>query len=142
MALKINYIAKESSKMKKLFFIIITILSIKFSQSQSPVPIAEISKHVGDSVKVEGKVFGTRYFPDSKNTPTLINIGGAYPNQLLTVVIYGDDRKNFKSAPEEYFKDKEVVITGKVEMYHGKPQIIVHDAKGIQESRLVEEQKN
>lgn len=127
--------------MKKLLLIIITILTVKISSSQTAIPLSEVSKHVGDSVKVEGKVYGTRHFPDSKNTPALINIGTGFPNQLLTVVIYGDDRKNFKAQPEEYFKDKEVVVTGKVELYHGKPQIVVHDAGGIKE-RVVEEQKN
>lgn len=135
--MQMDYIAEETFTMKKLLFIAITILSVKLSLSQTTIQLSEISKHVGDSVQVEGKVFGTRYFADSKNSPTLINIGAAFPNQLLTVVIYGDNRKNFKSAPEDFFKDKVVVVTGKVELYHGKPQIIVHDANGIKKSTMV-----
>lgn len=132
-----NYIAEESFRMKRLLFIIVTILSVKLSLSQTTIQLSEISKHVGDSVQVEGKVYGIRYFADSKNAPTLINIGAAFPNQLLTAVIYGEDRKNFKSAPEDFFKDKIVLVTGKVELYHGKPQIVVHDANGIKESTMV-----
>jgi DNA/RNA endonuclease YhcR with UshA esterase domain len=125
---------------KKFFFIIIAILGVKLSQSQTVVQLPDISNHIGDSVKVEGKVYSTRYLADSKGSPTLINIGAAYPNQLLTVVIYGDDRKNFTSSPE-FFKDKEVVVTGKVESYRGKPQIIVHDSSQIEVRQPVEEIK-
>src|SRR5215212_2069661 len=89
-----------------LFFISFSVFS------QQTLKPEEVSKHVGDSVRVIGKVYSIRHFTDAKNAPTLINIGAAYPNQLFTVVIYGDDRKNFKTPPEEYFKDKTVWING------------------------------
>lgn len=100
--------------------------------AQQKIELSDISKHVGDSVAVVGKISGMRYFPDGKNAPTLVNIGGAFPNQLLTVVIYGDDRKNFKPTPEEVLNGKLVEIKGKVELYRDRPQIIVKDEGGIQ----------
>jgi hypothetical protein len=32
--------------------------------SQTTINLNELSKHVGDSVQVEGKVYSTRYLPD------------------------------------------------------------------------------
>lgn len=124
--------------MKKLLLVIVAIVTINISQGQTVVRLSEISKHVNDSVRVEGMVYGVRYFPDSKNAPTLVNIGAAFPNQLLTVVIYGDDRKNFTSPPEEMFKDKQVTVTGRVVLYRDKPQIVVHGPADIE----VHEMKN
>lgn len=80
---------------------------------------------MGDSVKVCGKVYGIKYLEQAKNSPTLINIGGAYPNQLLTVVIWGDVRKEFEKTPEELFTDKNVCVVGKIEIFKGKEQVVI-----------------
>lgn len=117
--------------MRKILFIIAFFCISIVGFSQKEISLAQVTQHVGDSVIVLGKVADARYFSEGKNAPTLLNIGAAFPNQQLTVVIYGDDRKNFTQAPETYFKDKMVVITGKVELYKGKPQIVVKNADGI-----------
>ncbi len=99
--------------------------------SQKMIKLEDVSKHVGDSVRVCGKVYGIRYMEQAKNSPTLINIGGAYPNQKLTVVIFGDVRKKFEKTPEELFKDKEICVTGRIEMYKGKEQVVVGERGNI-----------
>jgi hypothetical protein len=66
-------------------FFLILLLSATITFSQTTIKLEEISKHVGDSVKVCGKVYGIRYLEQSENSLTFINIGGSYPNQLLTV---------------------------------------------------------
>ncbi|MFC0776009.1 hypothetical protein [Terrimonas alba] len=95
------------------------------SLAQAPIKLEDVSKHVGDSVKVCGKVYGIRYLEQAKNSPTFINVGGAYPNQLLTIVIWGEVRKKFEKTPEELFTDKEVCVVGKIELYKGKEQVVV-----------------
>src|SRR5687767_64710 len=113
----------------KQFAILFLFTFLSFTAfAQQDIRLEDVSKHVGDSVTVTGKIFGIRYFADGKNAPTLINIGGAFPNHLLTVVIYGDDRKNFQPSPEELLKDRTVVIKGKIELYRDRPQIVVKDA--------------
>ena len=69
---------------------------------------------------------------NAKGQPTLINLGAAYPNQLLTVVIWEDLRKQFDKTPEELFKDKEICITGKIELYRDKPQIVIRSKEQVQ----------
>ena len=118
--------------MKQLAILFSFVLFAVSASAQKEIKAEDASKHVGDSVTLTGKIFGIRYFADSKNAPTLINIGGAFPNQLLTVVIYGEDRKNFQPSPEELLKDRTVVIKGKVELYRDRPQIVVKDPAGIQ----------
>lgn len=72
-----------------------------------------------------GQVYDTYYASRSENTPTFLNIGAKYPNQLLTVVIWADVRKLLNNKPEEEYLNKRVCIMGKVELYKDKPQIVI-----------------
>lgn len=99
--------------------------------NESTVNLEEVASHVGKNVSVCGKIFTGRYLSYANNKPTLLNMGAAYPNQLLTVVIYGNDRTNFSEAPESFYMNKEVCVTGKVEMYNNKPQIVIHNKEQI-----------
>ena len=60
-----------------------------------------------------------------KNSPTFLNVDASYPSQALTVVIWEDTRKKFEKSPEELFADKNVCVTGRVEVFKEKPQIVV-----------------
>ena len=103
------------------------------SFSQINIKLEDVGKHVGDTVKVCGKVYGVRYLETTKNQPTFLNVGASFPKQVLTVVIWSDVRKQFEKAPELLFADKEVCITGKVEVYKGKVQIVVRERKHLSE---------
>lgn len=99
--------------------------------AQKSIKLEDVGQHVGDSVILTGKVFGGRYFANSEGAPTLLNIGAAYPNQLLTVVIRGAARKELAGAPEKDLLNKEIRVSGKVELYKGKPQVVVYSASQV-----------
>ena len=44
--------------------------------------------------------------------PTFLNLGASYPDNPLTIVIFCDDRKNFKQPSEEFYENKNVCVTG------------------------------
>jgi micrococcal nuclease len=94
--------------------------------SQTTVSLDEVNNHIGDSITVCGKVYSTRYLVSAKGSPTFLNLGAAYPNQKLTVVIWSKVRNQFESLPEEMFDQKDVCVTGKIETYKGKPQIVIN----------------
>jgi hypothetical protein len=110
--------------------LVLALLSLCFMNSygQTEVKLEQLKNHVGDTVKVKGKIYGARYLETAKNTPTLINVGGAYPNQLLTIVIWGYVKKEFDYDPGDKKNVGGIaVVTGKVELYKEKPQIVVND---------------
>ena len=116
--------------MKYLFLCLLTLHSYAASsQKQVEINLMEVSNHVGDSVKVCGVVASARHVTTVDNTPTFLNLGNAYPNQLLTVVIWDDVRKQFTYKPEEYLLNKQVCVLGRVELYKGKAQIVIHSDK-------------
>jgi len=115
---------------KKIALIVSLLFSLENVSAQDIQP-KDAVKYIGQTVTVCGKVYGGKYLSTVKNTPTFLNMGAAYPNQLLTIVIWGDARKNFTYAPEEKLKNKTVCVTGKVEVFKGKPQIITQNESQI-----------
>ncbi len=95
------------------------------------ITIEEAPKHVGEMVKVCTKIYGGKYIESSK-APTLLNAGADYPDNPLTLVIWSDKRANFKNPPEVFYKGKDVCVTGKVQLYKGKPEIVVTAEEQIQ----------
>ena len=112
--------------MKKTVALVILLGLYIVSFAQKEVKLEDISKYVGDSVTVEGPVKGGRYMANAKGTPTLLNMGNTYPNQLLTLVVWGDQRSNFKTAPEDAYLNKTVRVHGKVILFHDKPEIVIY----------------
>ncbi|MBS1509502.1 MAG: hypothetical protein JST86_01580 [Bacteroidetes bacterium] len=117
--------------MKQTLLLMAGLLIALLSYSQTEIKLEEVSKHVGDSVKVCGKIYGGIFLERSSGTPTFLNVGGAYPNNPLTIVIWADVRKQFEQKPEEFYKDKAVCVYGKIELYKDKPQIVLHQVKQL-----------
>jgi hypothetical protein len=117
--------------MKYILSLLIVLAISCPAKSQTEIKIEELSSHIGDSVTVCTKIYGGIFLDRSKGTPTLLNAGGTYPNAPLTLLIWADVRQSFKEAPETYYKDKDVCITGKVILYKDKPEIIIYAEKQI-----------
>ena len=103
------------------------------AQAVRTIPATEAAKHIGDSVTICDKVDGARWLENAKNAPTFLNVAGAFPNQAFTIVIWEDVRKQFAYKPEEKLLDKKVCVTGRLEEYKGKPQIVLHQAAQLKE---------
>ncbi|GAA4321821.1 hypothetical protein GCM10023149_21850 [Mucilaginibacter gynuensis] len=86
------------------------------------IKLSEVNKAIGDSVTVAGKVFGSKDI----GSMVLINLGAAYPKQLLTVVFKGN------AKPLAVGLDgKTIAVSGKVSSFKGKPQILVTEAEQL-----------
>jgi len=95
---------------------------------------AMLLAHAGETGIVEGVVVRTYYARSSKGQPTFLNFHDPYEG-YFTAVIWGEDRDKFPSAPETYYQDKMVRITGLIETYKGAPEIVLTDPAQI---RVVE----
>ena len=115
--------------MKKLAFILfIGFASVK-SYAQTTISAKDAAKHVGETVTIADKIYGGKFLAGPGLT--LLDMGGAHPNEALTVLIKGDDRKKFSGEPEVIFKGKAVTVTGTIIDYKGKPEIVVTEATQI-----------
>jgi len=102
------------------------------ASAQTTITAKEVSSHKGEVVTVVDKVYGTKLI--AATSMTILDVGGYYRNQTLTIVIKGADRAKF-NQPEQYFKGKQIVVTGEVMDYKGKPEIIVNDTTQLKIKR-------
>ncbi|MBS1525332.1 MAG: S1/P1 nuclease [Bacteroidetes bacterium] len=84
----------------------------------------DLAAHTGENVKVCSKVYGHKDF----GSMVLVNMGGAYPNSLFTIVLRGDAK-----SLGESLDGKSICVTGQVIDYKGKPEIEVKDKTQITE---------
>lgn len=112
-----------------LILLFLAFASVGYSQVE--VNATTIKDHIGDSVKYCGKVVTARLMDRMNNAPAFLNIDGAYPNQVFTVVIWKQDREKFKESPEKFYLNKDVCIYGKVETFKEQVQIILRSESQI-----------
>lgn len=88
---------------------------------------AEAVNHIGQEVVVQGQV---SQIGSSERSHTLfVNFGGRYPNHVFTAVIFS---KNLQSFPEaRSWEGKVIKVRGKVQVYRGKPEIVLERAEQV-----------
>jgi hypothetical protein len=118
--------------MKQLLTFISLLFLFASTSAQTKISAKDAPTHIGETVTVCDKVYSTKLIDGSNMT--LLNLGGYYPNQLLTVVIKGADRSKFKDAPESFYKDKNICVTGKIVDYKGKPEIVISGPDEVKEN--------
>lgn len=111
--------------MKKFSALVITLIFSTVLVAQVNVTSAEIKNYAGQIVSICDRIVDAKFLESSITKPTLLNVGGAYPNHLFTIVINFENRGNFSFKPEEYYLNKRVCVTGKVVDFKGRPQIVV-----------------
>jgi hypothetical protein len=84
--------------------------------------------HIGENGTVCGKVAGARYLEQSKIT--FLNFDKPYPDAPFTAIIRDEHRAKF-GKPEETYLSKDVCVSGKIEEYNKKPQIVLTDPSQV-----------
>ncbi|WP_199121284.1 hypothetical protein [Pedobacter sp. ASV28] len=113
--------------MKKIFLMLAFSMLALMAKSQTTISIKEVANHLGKEVTICDSVYSSR----ALDNLTLLNIGGKYPKELLTVVVYKADRPKFAKEPAEVYANKRICITGKIQEYKGKLQIVVTEPKQL-----------
>ena len=98
------------------------------AQTATIIPANLAAAHVGEYATVEGVV--AKVFTSDKGN-TFLNIGASYPNQTFTGWIPPASPAS-KSAMLSGIEGKHVKITGRIEMYKGKPEIRINAASQLE----------
>mgnify|MGYP001028984862 CR=1 FL=1 len=102
--------------------------------AQQKLTAAQAKDHIGEEATVCGMVASTRYAATSRGKPTFLNLEKPYPNQVFTVVIWGENRAKF-GKPEVDYEGKKICVTGTITSYRGVPQIVADNPKQIKLER-------
>ena len=87
---------------------------------------AQAAAHIGERVVVEGKVVVVYTSPSGN---IYFNFGAVYPRQDFSVVIFSADGGAFLNVAK--YAHRRVAVTGVVERYRGKPEIVVHSPRQL-----------
>lgn len=94
-------------------------------ETEISIPAEEAVNHAGTVAEVCGRVASADYLPEENGQPTFLNFGKPYPNQVFTAVIFGEDRPQFSSPPEERYLHRSICVSGTIRIHEGIPQIVV-----------------
>jgi hypothetical protein len=112
-------------RLQTFYITAVTLLTGSFLGQAQTLTTTEAKAHEGDKATVCGKVVGEKTATSSKGQPTFINLDSAYPNQVFTILVWGDDRKNVRELPKV---GSHVCASGVIQDYRGVPEIVVKNS--------------
>lgn len=121
-----------------LIIVVGLILSRVYQPDSTPpepevrINAAEASDYIGTAAEVCGEVASADYVPQLGGEPTFLNLGRAHPNQFFTAVIWSSDRAKWSRPPDQHYANREICVSGMIEIHEGTPQIIVESPDQIE----------
>lgn len=91
------------------------------------IDVKDAENFLGKKVTVCSRVFSIRSTP----AITQISIGGKFPGNPLTVIIFGKNYSRFSQPLIDLYSNKNICVKGTITEYKGKPQIVVDDPDNI-----------
>jgi len=93
------------------------------------IPSAQAKDHIGETATVCGRVADARY-QETGSQVTFLNFDKPYPDHTFTAFLPAENRSKF-GTPEKDYKGRTICVTGKIQEYRGKPEIILTDPQQI-----------
>lgn len=94
------------------------------------VPAYDANNFVGDITRVYGRVVDTYYSWETDEY--FLYFGDYYPYQDFSVVIPGDEARDFSRRPESYFLNQYMSVTGLISRFEGKPEMVIKRSRQIE----------
>ena len=89
---------------------------------------------VGRSATVAIARVDASFQANTRGQPTFLN-DAPYPNHAFTAVIWGNDRRQFNPPPEGAWQGKALCVSGPVELFQQRPQIVVSSPSQLRAAR-------
>lgn len=94
--------------------------------AQQIISWKDAHKYYDEYVTVEGTIVDTH----NSGKACFLNFHPDY-KKYFSVVVFRSDFHKFPDAPEDYYLNKKVQVTGIIKQYQGKPEIILKDPSNI-----------
>ncbi|TVR17972.1 MAG: hypothetical protein EA391_03350 [Balneolaceae bacterium] len=140
MALSSNNFKRTVISIVFIILLLALMLSRVFRPSVSTSPqisiiYNEAVHHIGTTAEVCGDVVSATFARNVGGQPTFINFGDDYPNQVFTVVIWGEYLTHWRTPPADLYSDRFVCARGRITLHNDVPQIVVSQPDQISFSR-------
>lgn len=94
------------------------------------VPVAQAAEFIGKEATVCGTVDGARFAENAEGQPTFLFMGGNFPAHKFSARIWGRDRGDFETPPEQLI-GKVICVSGEIRTSNGRPEIVVRGARSL-----------
>jgi len=101
------------------------------AEPEITISASEASDHIGTVAEVCGEVASADFISQVGGEPTFINFGEPHPNQIFTVVIWGENRHLWQTPPQEAYQNREICVHGQIRLHEGIPQIVAERPEQI-----------
>lgn len=115
---------------RPLLLLLCLLVGLKSATAWSSLTADQAKNHIGENATVCGIVASSHYAGNSRGTPTFVNLEKPYPNQVFTILIWGEDLPKFSPRPNTW-EGKRVCATGAITSYRGSPEIVAKSADQI-----------
>ncbi|PKD43688.1 hypothetical protein [Rhodohalobacter barkolensis] len=134
-----NQLRKYTKKLLPLLIIVLftgLILSRVFTPDrQQNIEVTtsanEAGEHRGKYAEVCGEVVSVQTIYQIDGEPTFINFGEEYPNQHFTGLIWGEDRAEWQTLPEDLYINRNICVEGYIQIHEGTPQIRINSTEQV-----------
>jgi hypothetical protein len=106
---------------------VITVPALAQTAPGPTIGPADAKSHVGQTAVVEAAVSDVR---TARSGVTFIDMGGRYPDNRFVAVIFVGDIAKFPGV--KGLPGKTVAVSGPVELYQGRPEIVLRSAEQLQ----------
>jgi DNA/RNA endonuclease YhcR with UshA esterase domain len=106
-----------------LLLALMPVLGYAAPENPPTIPPADAAQHVGELVIVQGVV--DQVSVSSRSSTTYLNFGSRYPNHTFAAVIFQAKQSQFPNV--QAYEGKKVEVRGVVQLYRGKPEIILNE---------------
>lgn len=120
------------------------LLSRVFRPSPQTQPVISITaeeaiEHVGITAEVCGNAVSANYARNIGGQPTFINFENEHPNQVFTVIIWGELRHKWRSPPEQLYANRYICARGRIDLHNNTPQIVISDPGSVSGSSIFDD---
>lgn len=113
-----------------LIYFFVGIVSLEAQKNTKTISPSEAQNYVGQNVIVKGYV---AQVSKSKGGNVFLNFEKKYPNQIFTAVVFKKNANKFSNI--EKYQGKTVEVSGFIQVYKGKPQIVLEEPSQIKISK-------
>jgi hypothetical protein len=103
--------------------------NIDFGSNIETISAYDAMNYPGSVKRVYGKVDEVYYSPEDETY--ILYIGAPFPYQDMSVVIPKEIARQFSLSPKWYFENEYIWVVGLIDMWEGKPEVIVRDEDQI-----------
>ena len=103
--------------------------NVEFGQEIETISAYDAAEWVGTVKRLYGKVEEVYYSPEDENY--ILYIGAPFPYQDVSVVIPRHIANDISLSPKWYFENEHIWVVGLINLWEGKPEIVVRDEDQI-----------